>query len=134
MKRAMLLLLTASVMFSCGSKGSDPTPANPMLGSWKVKSITRDDVDYTSLYTNTKFVFSNNSYSVSNRPINTPFLNSGTFTSASKNFSQSDGTTFNYVNVGDNEITFSFVFNGTGYVGGRVSEVTGNWKVDLVKE
>lgn len=129
MKKTILFALITIALYACGSKGNDPSPTDPHFGAWSVKSITRDGVDYTSLYSKTKLTISAGTYNITNLPSPTPFMSTGTTTSAG--LQQGDGLVFTYVDISNKEMKFNFIFSGAGYPGGRV---TGQWNVDLVKQ
>lgn len=134
-------LIIVALGMSCGGKGGDPTPVAPvttlskLAGDWKINTITRDGVDMSSFYAKFKLTFTKTGYTATGRPTPTPFQSSGALTIDDANKIMGlDLLSINFNFVSDKEVTLSFQYSGKGYTGDRVSEVSGNWSVDLEKQ
>lgn len=110
--------------------------------NWKIKSVERDNVDYTSFYTDFKIEFGglkdNMTYKTFNRPSKSPWMSSGTAkfgtnisTQLILNTNTSNELLIEYV-ISSNQLIVKFSFNGEGY-NNRVSQVKGNWTFTFIR-
>jgi hypothetical protein len=137
------------VLFGCGGKG---TPAEStqdkqlrlLSQTWKVSSVTLDTKDQTSTWTNFQLTISGVkgqttfNYACANRPTTLgPWDASGTW-----KFGADDPVT-QIIRIEDNlnmsyiatetTLQINFNYNGPGFKGPRLSNVTGNWIFNFTK-
>lgn len=126
-----ILILSCS---SCGGDGNDPKPAtDQLIGTWKVESITRDDIDMKSYYEDFEITFTKNSFTTENRPEFSPFYGFGTFNKTSNTIAitqDGDLLSINYT-LTATTLELDFNFSGDGYPNAKVK---GDWEIVLVKQ
>jgi hypothetical protein len=85
------------VLQSCGSKGSDPSPADQMKtiltsGTWNLQAVSVDGVDQSSVYTGLTLRFNDNSFTSTNGRVVWPASGTWQFTGdTGKNITRGDG-------------------------------------------
>lgn len=140
MKNAIYFLLSLFLM-SCGSGDPKPDQAAQKLEElskrdWKIESVERDGIDYTSFYTNFKITISGTkellTYQTFNRPAKSPWMASGTAIFGDQiskqlilNPNTDDELSVDY-EANAKRLEIRFLFDGDGY-NARVEQVKGPW-------
>ena len=141
MKNAIYFLLFSLILISCGSGDPKPDQAAQKLEElskrdWKIQSVERDGIDYTSFYTNFKITISGTkqllTYQTFNRPSKSPWMASGTAVfgdQISKQLILNPNTAYELdvdYETNATRLEMRFYFEGEGY-NARVSQVKGPW-------
>jgi len=130
---ALAFLCGVSAIFTGCSKGSDAAPsqadqvkATLMASPWKIKTMTVDGVDKTSLFTNFSITFSATGYTTTKGGPVWPTTDSWSFTDASATaFNRGDGITVQLLEATTSSLKMSFAWNKNTFGPGRVESVSG---------
>lgn len=118
---------------------------NKLNATWKMSSATKDNVlvdGYGGFTLNLSGSAGNTTYtySTARRPLNSPWPSGGLWTFGTdvtteliRDPAGADALPITYL-VTDTSLELNFVFNGTGYPGGRVNSVSGNWKFKFTRQ
>jgi hypothetical protein len=151
-----LVVITSFGFFfiGCGGKNTEPDPVEKvqlakLSSTWTISSVTLDNNSRISDFTNFKLLlagaFNASSpkgpyqYSVAgSRPSNNPWPPSGGTWSFGADFSKdlvrhdNPDLSISYT-VTDAQLTLTFNYTGNGFIGGRTSQVSGNWVFTFTK-
>lgn len=116
---------------SCGSKGSDPSPADQMkailiAGAWNLQTVSVDGVDKTSVYTGLTIKFTDGNFTTTNGRAVWPA--SGTWQFADdtgKNITRGDGLSIAIEEATSTKLVLKFNWNQNTLGSGRISSVKG---------
>jgi hypothetical protein len=140
--RASLLAIIVITLFqltSCGGKG-DPTPsaqdvvkAKLISNTWKVQSVSVDNVDQTIVYKGLTLNFTATNFSTTNGAAAWPSSGTWSFNSTDgSSILRSDGITI-AVEVTDTTLRLTFTWSKTTLGGGRIESVGGVNVFNFVK-
>ena len=155
--RILSLIVVASVatvLMNCDSGGDDEKPAEEvelgkLTGTWTMTAVDLDGTDRTADFSNLVLslsgTFSNSTNPTYNfsftgsRPNPSPWPASGTwrFESVPNKIIRrlTDDVLINYsLGSNDTQLIMSFNYQGTGFAGGRVGEVEGDWGFTFTKQ
>lgn len=148
----VLLMIGASVLLmSCdedngGGSSEEQTQLDKLTDTWTVSSVTLDGTDRTNDFPGLVLTISgtyavNGTYAFSfagTRPNPSPWPASGTWKFDANPNSQiirlDDSQKINYTLGSNNaQLTLEFNYQGSGFAGGRVEVVNGNWQFVFTK-
>ena len=128
----LLLLAAMSQFIACDSGGEPSATAEEkvkallMAKPWKIKSMTVDGVDKSSLFTNFTITFSSGTYSTTNGGVEWPAVDSWSFTSNdATSFTRGDGIVVMLTEVTDTSLKLSFTWSKNTFGPGRAESVSG---------
>jgi hypothetical protein len=132
-----LFLFAAFVLFfdSCKKK-EDPAPSNQSLlssGTWKIKTVTVDGVDQTSLFTGFTLLFNTNTYaSVNGIPV---WPNTGSYTidNAGTSIQRDDAVAVSVTSVSQTALVLSLEWTKATFRSGRESSIKGKHVFSFTK-
>jgi len=155
--RILSVVVVASAGFyclRCGEKNTEPDPVEKvqlakLSDTWTIASVTLDNNSRISDFANFELTlagtFNESSpngpyqYMVSgSRPSNNPWPPAGGTWSfgadASEDLVRHDDPdlSMNYT-ITNTELTLTFNYSGSGFIGGRTSQVSGNWEFTFTK-
>ena len=155
--RILSLAVVATVGFyctGCGEKNTEPDPVEKvqlakLSNTWTISSVALDNNSRTSDFTNFKLTLSGTfkdsspkgpyQYSVAgSRPSNNPWPPSGGTWSfgadTSKDIARQDNPDLSIsYTATDSQLVLTFNYLGNGFIGGRASQVSGNWVFTFTK-
>ena len=142
---SLIAVFAGLLLYSSCNKNETPQPSTEevqmgkLAKTWKIDIVTLDGVTKTTDYANFQLTLSGTAtsppyaYTTTGRPALSPWLSSGTWVfgdNAETQIIRDKGTADELAttySVSDTKLQITFTFSGSGYPGGRVANVQGNW-------
>ena len=128
---SVMIIVYLGMLLSCGGgepgqSAQDKTTNLLIAHAWKIKTVTINDTDQSSVFANLSITFTKTAYSSVNGKAEWPASGTWSFDgSSATDIVRNDGLTMTIESLSDTSLVISFLWDTTTFGGGRVQGVSG---------